>query len=261
LAKDSRKYYENFDWESAELKEKLQEKIDLILSSIPNDVKSMIDIGCGDGTISNKLKNYYKVTAVDRSINALKFLETSKICASADKIPIKSQSFDLVFSSEMIEHLPDAIFYDAINEFKRITKKYIYLTFPNNENVEKNFVKCPDCGTVFNKIYHLRKLNLDIIKNLFPEFEVVFKTEHGLKIRYYNKVIAKIKHSIVSSDSWIPLRWTPENKRNTTCPDCGKHFKIPYKFSILGFLLDSLNIILSPKKPYQLFVLLKKKNA
>jgi len=66
----------------------------------------------------------------------LKYVKAKKVQASADLLPVKSNSYDLVFSSEMIEHLPEEIFVNAIAEIKRISKKYVFLTFPNDENIE-----------------------------------------------------------------------------------------------------------------------------
>lgn len=261
MKKDNRQYYENFDWETAKLDQKLSEKVNILVKSIPLDVKKVFDIGCGDGAITNRLKKHLNIIASDRSVNALKFVKTESFCASADTLPLKNQSFDMVFSSEMIEHLPDDIFHSTIDEFKRISKKYIYLTFPNDENVEKNFIKCPNCDFVFNKIYHMRNLNLKKIEKLFPEYDILFQTTHGKPTKKYNKLLAKIKHTIVPPRSWIPMRWTPDKRRSTMCPECSNSFEIEYKFNLLGFLIDSLNVIVSPRIPYQQFVLLKKKDA
>jgi len=261
LKLDNQQYYDNYNWEKAKLDERLAEKTNILFNSIPSDVKNVCDIGCGDGAITNKLKELFSVFASDRSFNALKFVETERFCSSADKLPLKNHSFDLIFSSKMIEHLPDDIFQNTINEFKRISQKHIYLTFPNYENVEKNFVKCPNCAFVFNKIYHLRNLNLKKIEQLFPEYDIIFQTTHGKPTKKYNKLLAKIKHALVPPESWIPMRWTPDKRRSTMCPECSYSFEIPYKFNLLGFFIDSLNVIISPRIPYQQFVLLKKRNA
>ena len=123
---DNTKYYEKFDWQSAELSKKLFDKIQKLISVIPSDVKTILDVGCGDGTISTGLNEKFNVFASDRSINALKQFNISRVCSSADSVSIKSNTVDLVFSSEMIEHLPDEIFYNSTSEFKRISKKYIF---------------------------------------------------------------------------------------------------------------------------------------
>jgi len=255
---DNKEYYEKFEWDKANLSHKLHDKIKIILNIIPDDVRTILDIGCGDGTISNELNHKYSVCALDRSRSALKYVKTPKILASADNIGILSHAFDLVFSSEMLEHLPDHIFAQSICEMKRITKKYIFITFPNNENVEKGFIKCIKCGFIFNRSYHQRRLNMKIIKNLFPEYKVIKSSTFGKKVRKYNNFLGKIKHKLSPADSWIPTRWTPNKRRNSLCPKCGNTFEIPYRFNLISTLCDTLNILISPKIPFQLFILLEK---
>lgn len=255
---DNKNYYENFDWKNANLSTKIGDKIDLIINSIPKDVKNILDVGCGDGTISNGLNSHFNVVAVDRSVNALKLVGTEKTNVSADFLPFKNSSFDLVFSSEMIEHLPDDIFTKSIMEMKRVSKKFIYLTFPNDENIKKQVTECTKCAYRFNKSYHLRSINIELIKKLFPEYKVNFSFEYGAKIRDYNKIINLLKHKLVPSSAWIPMFWTPNQKRTTSCPNCNHQFEIPYKFNLVAFILDRLNVIISKKRPYQLCVLLEK---
>ena len=258
---DSKKYYESFNWDAAKLSEKLNVKIQKIFSTIPEDVGSILDVGCGDGVISKALSEKYKVVAVDRSINSLKFVETVKAQSSADFLPVRSDSFDMVFSSEMIEHLPDIIFYNALDEFRRISRKYIMLTFPNNENIEKNLVECPECGSRFNKSYHLRSINLDRIRKLFGDYELIDHFITGSRIRGYDKFLSLLKHRFSPPAAWIPKHWTPDGRRHTMCPKCSHEFDIPHRFSPMAFACDTLNMLVSPKKPYQICVLFEKKNV
>ncbi|MGD9488331.1 MAG: class I SAM-dependent methyltransferase [Calditrichaceae bacterium] len=257
---DNKSYYESFDWTAANLDNHLKDKIKQILLTIPHDVQNLIDIGCGDGTITNQLGNKFNVIAVDRSRNALNFVTTKRLRASSDKIGAATNKFDLVFSSEVLEHLPDEVFESTISEIKRLSRKYIYLTFPNNENVEKNYIKCPQCAFIFNRSYHMRKLNLKIIKELFSDFDVIKSFEFGTKIRRYNGLLAVIKHAIAPPESWIPKRWIKTTQAGTLCPNCNKKFLITPKIHAVAFICDLLNILLSPKKPYQLFVLLRRKS-
>jgi len=258
---DSKQYYENYNWERANLSKKLKTKIKNIYNIIPKDISSVLDIGCGDGIISNSFGEKYFTVALDRSINALKYVRVNKSVASADYLPIKSNSFDLVFSSEMIEHLPDEIFNKAVEEFRRVSKKYIFLSFPNDENIDKLKTQCISCKFVFNKSYHLRTLNSNIIRQLFPEYKVITEYEEGKAIRHYNTSLSNIKHKLAPPQSWIPDYWTKSDEaiRNTMCPNCGHSFKIPYKFNLISSICDMINVVISPKRPYQLCMLLEKK--
>jgi SAM-dependent methyltransferase len=255
---DNKNIYEKFDWVSLK-EEDLKDKILKVLEFIPEDVKTIVDIGCGNGAITNVLGKQYEVTAVDRSKEALKHLETKTVLASADDIPLASASYDLVFSSELLEHLENDTFAKTVNELKRLTRKYIFITVPNDENPDKLAIKCPNCKYVYNRPNHLRSFKTDDFSILFPEYRILQTLAFGSKVRYYNPAILKIKKSLTPAISWIPKYWIEETKRNTICPKCENEFKYPYKFNPIATGLDIINVALSPKKPYWLFVLMKKK--
>lgn len=254
---DSKAFYEKFDWDS--LKEKhLKAKISKIIQTIPRDVKSILDVGCGNGVITNMLGQKYDVTAIDRSEQALKFVETKKIKASSNNIPLENESFDMVFSSELLEHLPNDILKGTISEFRRLSKKYIFITVPNDENPNKLSIVCPECGYLYNSPNHLRSFRVKNINILYPEYKLINTFTFGKKVRYYNRNILKLKTSLSPSRSWIPYYWIPKDKRKTTCPSCEHSFENPYKFNLFSFGFDLLNIVISPKKPYWLFALFEK---
>jgi len=114
---------------------------------------------------------------------------------------------------------------------------------------------------IFNKSYHLRTINLKKIQEEFDSFTVLRVVKLGTRIRYYNRLLSKLKHILTPSESWIPLLWTQNGIRNTMCPNCGHHFTIPYKFNLISYMLDLINILISPKRPYQICVLLEINHA
>ena len=256
--KDSALFYEEFDWEGFK-EESIKGKIRKILEVIPEDVHSIIDIGCGNGLITNVLGKNYDVTAVDRSEKALSFVKTKKIKASSDNIPVEDASFDMVFSSELLEHLEDETFEKTIKEFKRLTKKYLFITVPNDENPDKLSIKCPSCQFIYNSPSHLRSFKPQDFNELFPEYKMISSFTFGKKVRYYNRQLLHLKKRVSPARSWTPYYWMPENKRKTICPNCEHEFENLYKFNIMAAFIDMLNVIVSPKKSYWLFVLLEKK--
>ncbi|MCD6178471.1 MAG: class I SAM-dependent methyltransferase [Bacteroidales bacterium] len=254
---DNKIFYEEFDWDGFK-EEVLKAKVKKVLDIIPDDVNTIADIGCGNGIITNVLAQHYEVFAVDRSAKALSFVNAKKIQASADDIPLESESVDMVFSSEMLEHLEESVLNGSIAEFKRLSKKYIFITVPNDENPDKLSIKCPECNYVYNRPNHLRSFKEESFDKLFPEYERIKSFSFGKKVRYYNPTILKLKRKLSPHHSWIPYYWISENDRETFCPNCEHTFRYEYKFNLIAFILDIVNVILSPKKPYWLFVLLKK---
>ncbi|MHA1381562.1 MAG: class I SAM-dependent methyltransferase [Candidatus Helarchaeota archaeon] len=254
---NNRKYYSTLFSTQNTSNRYMNKKIDLILDNIPKDVESIIDIGAGNGTITNVLNKHYRVKGVERNEKAAKYIESEKIVGSCENINIADQSFDMVFSSELLEHLEKDIFTKSIQEMKRLSRKYIFLTFPNSETIEKDFIQCPYCKKVFNRTYHIRSLDIDDIYDLFPEYKILKTFNYGSRKRGYNKKLLEFKHKFVRPEAWIPWFWTKNTKRESMCPNCEKVFKYKYKFSTIGLICDIINMLISPHKPYWTFVILE----
>ena len=254
---DNKTIYEKFDWSKLKF-EALKGKIEKVVEFIPEGVTTIADIGCGNGVITNILGQQFEVTAVDRSAAALEFVETQKVQASADNIPLPDNSFDLVFSSEMLEHLEDEVLKGTIAEMKRLSKKYIFITVPNDENPDKLSIQCPECKFIYNRPNHLRSFKLDSFKTLFAEYKTIRSLAFGNRTRYYSPNLLKLKKKISPASSWIPNYWISENDRKTICPHCEHEFNYTYRFHPFASAVDVVNLIVSPKKPYWLFVLLER---
>jgi len=150
-----------------------EERIRQTLSLIPEGVCSILDVGCGDGRITNRLNSRYsKVVGLENSREALRHVKSEKILGSVESLPLPDRSVDLVLSCEVLEHLPFRVYPKALREIERVAAKYIIVTVPNSENRKQNFVTCPHCGCVFHAWRHLRSFNQERLRRLFGQFSM-----------------------------------------------------------------------------------------
>ena len=148
-------------------------RIKITIDSIPKDVNSIADIGCGNGVFINTLirnNSTCEIVGIDRSKTALKFVNGKTIVGSIDEIPLKDNSYDCVTCLEVIEHLPVNIYTKALEEICRVSRKYIIISVPFNEKIEENYNQCPSCLTIFNYDLHLRTFSKINIEKLLTEF-------------------------------------------------------------------------------------------
>ncbi len=248
--KYEKEYYEDeFNWDLMKVNIWIQEKIDIIKSIIPKDVISILDVGCGNGIITNSLQLDYSILGIDRSLSALKYAELKKIRADVTIIPIKNYAVDMSICSEVLEHLEGKFLIQAIEELKRVSKKYILITVPNNENLNKNLVKCPDCHFKFNASLHYNSFNETILNLYFKGYKKLYTFESGKPVRQYNNFLLRIRQNI--GNSWGRFA----NKRRVTCTRCGNKFIPPKNNNIISFICDGLNRFFSVRKPYWFGVL------
>lgn len=238
-----------------------RKKVEKVFDYIPPGVKSIIDVGCGNGLITNELGKEYDVLGVDINESKLKFVETDKLKSSCDDINRPDGSFDLVFSSEMLEHLDEELFESTLNEFNRLSNKYILLTVPNDEPLHKLLVKCEKCDHIYNKNGHLRSFSKRSASDLHKNWKLLKSETFGRKVRNYHSFLAKAKRSLSPASSWIPKYWIKNQGVNYHfCTHCGHKNKLKYKFHPVSFALDAINLLTTGKKHSHLILLFEKKN-
>ncbi len=218
------KYYEqeefwNHDYFNNEIERK---RITQTAELIPNDVKSLIDVGCGNGAFINSLSilfpnRFDEIVGIDSSQEALKYVTCTKLHGSITNLPYENDSFDLVTCMEVLEHLTHYEYIKAISELKRVSKKYILITVPNKDNLELSTVMCSHCSCWFNSHFHMRSFDQDSLKYLFNDCKPTFIKEIG---PVNNNLIP---HGMIAF-LWHFFR-KPYPSANAICPQCGYEYK------------------------------------
>lgn len=119
---------------------KFMDHVESIDTTIGNGAK-ILDIGCGRGWLSNLLSQYGTVTGLEPNgsvVNhANKLFPQLNIKAGTAKKILHShkECFDIIISSEVIEHIPDDGKEDFANDIKMLSKKdsYLIITTPRKE--------------------------------------------------------------------------------------------------------------------------------
>jgi len=141
---------------------------------IPEDARSLIDVGCGNGVFARMAKERFPsthITCVDRSSAALEHvLADDKVRCEVVELPFGDRSFDCVSCLEVIEHLTTDDYKKALSELTRVAKSTVIVSVPHNEDIEKNVDRCPQCRTVFNRDLHLRSYDDATFVDLLSDF-------------------------------------------------------------------------------------------
>ncbi len=107
----------------------------LVLQSISRHVslkgKVLLDIGCGRGGYTKVFKKSgANVISLDLEMPQVRGIFPAFVQGDATQLPFIDNSFDFVYSSSLIEHLPEPI--HLLHEVHRVLKKggTFYLSFP-----------------------------------------------------------------------------------------------------------------------------------
>jgi len=110
---------------------------DRLLNAVPlPDNPAVLEIGCGTGKISQKLRQLTGALTVNDispklTADVAQRLQCSGLAGDCARLPAEDERFDLIVSSECIEHTPHP--YAALAEMRRVLKKegWLIITTPN----------------------------------------------------------------------------------------------------------------------------------
>ena len=147
-----------------------------------------LDAGCREGYQTKILKEKgYNVISVD----VVKLFPDAQLVNLNKVLPFEDNSFDLIYCSEVIEHLIDPHF--TIREFNRILKPCgnIIVTTPNSYCLVFNllsFLGFPP--NTIQKNDHIHFFSINDIRRLFPQSEICGFFPFFLKYEIFKNVAA-----------------------------------------------------------------------
>jgi len=181
------------------LRSKTQGKV--IAESLVNngEGKKALDIGCREGIQSKWLEEKgYDVTSIDIE----KVYDKCIIANVNEKLPFEDNSFDLIWTSELIEHLENPK--ESIKEFERVLKPKgeMILTTPNSYfwfySIAKLFGKSPkDLQNQGHRHFFSEKN----IKELIPNGEIYGYFPYMIKKFTIRKAIGPLSPTFVIKSS------------------------------------------------------------
>ncbi len=163
-------------------------------SSIHFKGKEIADYGAGQGFLIAELCNKYhpkRVCGIDLSEQAVSDMKEK--CGGydcyggsvvVDKIKdLGLNTFDIVFLTEVVEHMSDDELDNALNNIKMLLRPggLIVITTPNDEDLKNAISICPDCGCYFHWVQHVRSWNREKLseymsKRNFNEYKIIVTT-------------------------------------------------------------------------------------
>ena len=122
LVKSERKLYKTL-WDSGNYKSQCAKPFVSFIKDRVGKTDKILEIGSGDGTTMRGLKDLgYDITGTDIYATSKDIIE-----CPIWELPFKNQSFDVVISTDVLEHLPTDMVDKAISELSRVAKKNIHV--------------------------------------------------------------------------------------------------------------------------------------
>jgi 2-polyprenyl-3-methyl-5-hydroxy-6-metoxy-1,4-benzoquinol methylase len=139
--------------------------VDRLSVFFPN-AKNVLDYGCGPGfLIPHLMDKNMEVSALDFSGESLAVINKKfrgkrffKSAITIDQLKDVTEKFDVIMAVEVIEHLDDKYLEQTARNIKRLVSDngIVIFTTPNDEDLSKSIVYCPECDHVFHRWQHVR---------------------------------------------------------------------------------------------------------
>jgi len=97
---------------------------------LPTD--KILDVGCGDGSTAIRLRQAgFICSGIDITLDGLRkynegYIQDDFFEGTAWELPFEDNSFDIVVSTDLLEHIPPDFIIEAIDESIRVAKKEVY---------------------------------------------------------------------------------------------------------------------------------------
>ena len=161
--------------------------------------KTVLDVGCAEGVVTlsvARIKSFcVGLDFVKVSLMRLRRTATRKMCSNVDVIlsdahylPIRNKSFDIVFCSEVLEHVlkPE----EVLNELKRVANLYVVLSVPCVEFARKKRYSHYDNEKMESYLGHLLQTTKTTHIHTFTMIDISRMIKNaGLKIYSLDRVL------------------------------------------------------------------------
>ena len=186
--------------------------VDDLIAMIPQDTQTILDAGCGNGILINRLNKKWLAFGCDISEVALRKVRGKKTLADIAALPYPDNAFDLVISSDVIEHITDEYYAKVLSELSRVAKRYLLIAVPYEELLEEAGVVCPKCLVSYHAHLHQRAYSTKKMTELFGEsFGVKQVKLSGERWLFYDEKLVKLKKELTQTDYSF---------ESACCPNC-----------------------------------------
>jgi len=242
-------------WQAYESNPYIEERTRIVRSMLPAGAQTFLDVGCGNGILVRALSGERAGIGVDPSLTALRAFEHPRACARGERLPFRKAAVDLVICLEVLEHLTTEGLLACASELSRTTRRWLLVATPEDENPLRNALRCPICGTVFNRSHHMQRFDRDRLVRLFPGFELRLLRRGGQPVRAYRAWLLWLRHHLARRYYRGP------GETHGLCPRCGNREFPRFRSNLRSVLLDAMNRILSPRRPYWILLLLERRSG
>lgn len=203
--------YEIYFQDGYKIPRRLDEHREQIRQVIKCNPSSVLEIGIGNKWVYNRLKKQIELVVGCDFDGNLK----PDVIGNVMSLPFDDNSFDIILCAEVLEHLPFHMSMNAFREIKRVSKKFIILTLPQ-QTLDNRFFRTLKSKPFIFKGEHFWELGsgfctLKSIEQMFDQEEMKLLDCFGLNVYRLHrfKWLTKSLYKINPKSKWLKFNGSP----------------------------------------------------
>jgi SAM-dependent methyltransferase len=151
-----------------------KERVADLMRLLPSGINTVLDIGARDGFISRLLaERFPTVTALDLDKPSIDHRRVHCVQGDVTGLDFHDVSFDLVFCTEVLEHISSRLLVKACAELSRVSSRYLLIGVPYKQDIRVGRTTCRACGKKNPPWGHVNSFDERTLRRLFPAFGIV----------------------------------------------------------------------------------------
>jgi SAM-dependent methyltransferase len=234
-------------------------RTDDLVSLIPDRGSTALDIGARDGHFSRILRERFAhVVALDLTRPQFSIPGVSNIAGDATALPFADNSFEFVFCTEVLEHIPRPE--RAAREIKRVAQDLFLIGVPFRQDLRLGRTSCATCGKISPPWGHINSFDEQALRVLFAGCALRAKSFAG-----------STKSATTALAAWLMEKagnpWGTYDQEEP-CVHCGARLRRPEKHrsllsrccSAAAARLNSIQAAFSTPRPSWIHILFEKES-
>ncbi|WP_133127707.1 class I SAM-dependent methyltransferase [Legionella nagasakiensis] len=193
-----------------------------IIDFFPQEIKTALDVGCGDGKLTSAIIAATKcpIIGLDASREALSRCSFNTIHADATNLPFQDNEFDLILTMDMMEHLPKHMEDMVWKQLFRISKSWVMVAVPFREELLDATAKCSHCEQLYHVNWHMRSYDWPELVSRCPDSHEIDKIIlTGESWNPYSIFETRFRRKILNEWSGWSDAFCPHCNHPGACPD------------------------------------------
>lgn len=207
-----------------------------LVAIVPKNLSTVLDVGARDGHFSKLLAEHFEiVTALDLTMPQFNFEGVRPIQGDVTRLQFPDESFDVVFCTEVLEHVP--ALEKACSEIVRVARRAVVIGVPYKQDTRLGRTTCNNCGETNPPWGHVNTFDEQRLRRLFSKCRAIRTSFVGATNDRANPLSAWLMD--LAGNPWGVY------DQDEPCIHCGERMSPPTSRSFAQKLIASLALRLN----------------